>query len=85
MNPHCKSVLDHISRLEGQLARLKRDIEKNECAETVTRLALSATRSFDTLRAKIVEGYIETRLLKNKSTSPKILKDLDSLYKLIRA
>lgn len=85
MKPYCQQVLHHISRLEGQLSRLKNDIEQNECCESVARLSLSVAKSFDSLRAKIIEAYIQNDLLKNKPISPQTLKDLDSLYNLAKA
>lgn len=85
MKKDCKKLLDHISRLQGQLTRLQKDIESGDSCENVIRLALSSSKSFDTLRAKIVEGYIESLLLESKRPSPKTLQQLTTVYSLIKA
>lgn len=85
MKKDCKKLLDHISRLQGQLTRLQKDIEAGDSCENVIRLALSSSKSFDTLRAKIVESYIESLLLESKRPSPKTLQQLTTVYSLIKA
>jgi DNA-binding FrmR family transcriptional regulator len=58
MTPDCKAAIDHISRLQGQLETLKRKIESESPCEEIVPLALSAAKSFDGLRAKIVRGFV---------------------------
>jgi DNA-binding FrmR family transcriptional regulator len=54
-----KQIIDHISRLEGQLASVKDELQKDkvDCAKASTTL-LSASRSFAGLRQKFTETFI---------------------------
>lgn len=85
MNIQCKEVVNHISRLEGQLRRLKNDIESNQSCEKIVQLSLSSAKSFDSLRAKIITAYIEQNVLPDASASVDLQKDLQKLYSLIKA
>jgi DNA-binding FrmR family transcriptional regulator len=85
MKQNCKAILSHISRLEGQLRRLKVDIDENTSCENIVQLSLSAAKSFDSLRAKIIEAYIQENFLHGKAITLKEHKELESLYTLIKA
>lgn len=85
MKKDCTHLINHISRLQGQINRLQQDIDNGASCESVVQLALSASKSFDALRSKIIENYIEHSLLKTKRPSSKTLKELQSLYTLIKA
>jgi len=54
-----KRIIDHISRLEGQLASVKNELRKDtvNCAKASTTL-LSAARSFAGLRQKFTETFL---------------------------
>jgi DNA-binding FrmR family transcriptional regulator len=54
-----KQIIDHISRLEGQLASVKNELQKDavDCAKASTTL-LSASRSFAGLRQKFTETFL---------------------------
>lgn len=54
-----KQIIDHISRLEGQLASVKAELEKDEpdCLRA-SRTLLSASRSFAGLREDFVESFL---------------------------
>jgi len=56
-----KKLVDHISRLEGQLARVKTELlsEKPSCEQASDTL-LSASRSFAGLRLSFIETFLET-------------------------
>lgn len=81
----CKELVPHISRLEGQLASLKRKIEAEESCSDIVRLALSASKSFDSLKSKLVEGYVKLELLNGKDIKSSQSGDFNELLKLIKA
>jgi len=59
MKDNKKQIIDHISRIEGQLASVKNEIskEKVDCVKASTTL-LSASRSFAGLRQKFTESFL---------------------------
>jgi DNA-binding FrmR family transcriptional regulator len=59
MNHTQKKIIDHISRLEGQLASVKAELakEKVDCLKASTTL-LSASRSFAGLRQTFTESFL---------------------------
>jgi DNA-binding FrmR family transcriptional regulator len=81
----CKELVPHISRLEGQLASLKKKIEAEDSCTDIVRLALSAAKSFDSLKAKLVEGYILLELMNGEDIKASESDDLKELLKLIKA
>lgn len=85
MKQDCKAILSHISRLEGQLRRLKIDIEEDSSCQNIVQLSLSAAKSFDSLRAKIIEAYIQKHFVEGTKASATTLAELDALYTLIKA
>lgn len=85
MTKNCTDILNHISRLEGQLRRLKADIEHEKSCETVVQLSLSAAKSFDSLRAKIIAAYIQEHFIEGNNVSSTAMQELESLYTLIKA
>lgn len=54
-----KHIIDHLSRLEGQLASVRREISKEQpdCIKASSTL-LSASRSFAGLRQKFTETFL---------------------------
>lgn len=81
----CKKLLNHISRLEGQLRRLRAEIETESGCEHVIPLALSAAKSFDSLRASMVEQFVRDQFAAKKTASPKLQRDFELMLRLIRA
>lgn len=74
---HCKKVQNHISRVKGQLDALSRYIDEGrECADLV-HLFVSVSSSVDSLKAKIVEGYLAQTSVKDDELQP-ILKLIKS-------
>lgn len=84
MSPHCKALTDHINRLQGQLNKLKEEIVAEAGCEKIAHLGLSAAKSFDSLRAKIVEGYIQSELIGETSLPQKKQQGLDHILKLVK-
>jgi DNA-binding FrmR family transcriptional regulator len=83
MKDSCKELLTHISRLEGQLRALKTVIEGEGECEKVVHLGLSASKSFDALRTKVVEAYLREHILEGKTLSTKREKEFAQIKKLM--
>lgn len=68
MTNNKKQIIDHISRLEGQLASVKKELQKEEvdCLQASTVL-LSASRSFAGLRQKFTESFLLKHFVKDVS------------------
>jgi len=54
-------LINHISRLEGQLSRVKRELQNSapDCAQASDTL-LSASRSFAGLRVSFIDAFLNT-------------------------
>lgn len=54
-----KQIIDHVSRLEGQLASIKNELSKDQpdCLKA-SKTLLSSARSFAGLREKFVETFL---------------------------
>ena len=79
----CKEIADHISRLEGQLKSLKNKVTDASSCEDVVHITLSTSKSFDSLKAKLVEGILRQKFLKKQTASSN--KELESLLKIIKS
>lgn len=73
MNQERKKLIDHISRLEGQLAAVKQEMQKEEPdCEKASKTLQSASRSFAGLREHFVgtfllKYFIDEKKIKNKT------------------
>jgi len=83
MNDNKKKIIDHISRLEGQLASIKKELQQDEtdCAKASTTL-LSASRSFAGLRQKFTESFLMKHFVPNLTKTDQEL--FDKLTALIK-
>jgi len=83
MNDTKKQIIDHISRLEGQLASVKNELQQDtvDCAKASTTL-LSASRSFAGLRQKFTESFLMKYFVPN--VAPKDQELFDKLTALIK-
>lgn len=86
MNDACKNLTDHITRLQGQLESVKRELARGESADCgkASRTLLSSLRSFEGLRIGFTTHFLEDRYLAkraNPGTHKSDLKDLLSLIK----
>ncbi len=80
---NCKKIIDHISRLEGQLASIKRELQRNEidCSKA-SKVLLAASRSFATLRLNFVKTFLATKYqLDTDNDKSKTLEDLLAIVK----
>ena len=80
----CKSSIDHISRIEGQLRKLKEYVEEeNRCAD-VAKLSTSIAKSFDSLRVKTLKNFVMNEILRNCHISDKKIEEFDEILKLYK-
>lgn len=72
-----QKLIHHISRLEGQLASIKRELsfDYTDCEKTALTLK-AAARSFSTLRMSFVTCFLEHKYLSKKPES-------DTTYKAL--
>lgn len=78
-----KVIVDHISRLEGQLASVKRELQvENPDCEKASKTLLSASRSFAGLREKFVESFLRTHFMDTRATKDRLV--LGQLLALIK-
>jgi DNA-binding FrmR family transcriptional regulator len=63
-------LIHHISRLEGQLASIKKDLKQTEpdCKKAALTLK-AASRSFSTLRMSFVTCFLETKYISQAQES----------------
>lgn len=83
MQDNKKQIIDHISRLEGQLASVKAELQKDSinCMKASTTL-LSASRSFAGLRQKFTESFLIKHFVPNVAKKDQEL--FDKLTALIK-
>ncbi len=79
MTKEQKAIVDHISRLEGQLAAVKKELclSQPNCVRASETL-LSASRSFAGLRQKFTESFLLSHFV-----SPTTSKEREMFSKLI--
>ncbi len=83
-SPDCQKIINHLSRIQGQIDSLKRAVEAGNPCDEVAMLTNSILRSFDSARANIVETYILEEILGGKKVSADKAEKLSrviSLYK----
>ena len=65
-----QKLIHHISRIEGQLASIKKELASSEPDCEKAALTLKATaRSFSTLRMAFVSCFLEAKYLLKKDTN----------------
>lgn len=77
-------MIHHISRLEGQLASVKRELGKDtpDC-DTASKTLLSAARSFAGLREQFVECFLDTHFVDPKKVKGKT-RSYETLLSIIK-
>ncbi len=85
MKENCKPVIDHLKRLQGQLNTFQKYLEEGRDCHDVLHLAISATKSFDSLKAKVVEGFIKEEVLEKKELGAENAELLAALMKLVKS
>lgn len=82
-----KGLIDHISRLEGQLASIKRELQDTHpnCLKTSTTLR-AASRSFTSLKHSFVQCFLGQKFLTHKqAVALRAAPEYTALLDLIRA
>lgn len=81
--PNTKKLVDHVSRLEGQLASIKEELkgESPDCLK-VSRTLHSASRSFAGLREQCMENFLLAHFVdETKVTNKALFEQLLTLTK----
>ncbi|XKT74807.1 MAG: metal-sensing transcriptional repressor [Patescibacteria group bacterium UBA2163] len=80
-----QDITNHISRLEGQIASVKRELGKTDpdCAKASRTLA-AASRSFASLRRSFVECFLGKKYIKPVS-SKKQVSEYETLLNIINS
>ncbi len=79
-----KKTINHLNRIQGQIETLKKYLEEDRCCGEIAQLTTSIAKSFDSLRAKTLEGFILNEFLDGKKVAElkiKKLKRIINLYK----
>ncbi len=76
-------TIQHVNRIIGQINTLKKYIEEGSSCHEIATLTTSIAKSFDSLRARTLEGFILHEILQGKAPEEKKeeLAKLLSLYK----
>tara|TARA_B100000745_G_C19888219_1_gene296864 strand:+ start:297 stop:551 length:255 start_codon:yes stop_codon:yes gene_type:complete len=74
MTQERKKIIDHISRLEGQLASIKTELlaDEPDCLKS-SKTLLSASRSFAGLREQFVETFLLSYFVPKKNIKDEAL------------
>lgn len=84
MDKDCKKIVDHISRLEGQLGAVKKELLKNEIdCSRASKVVLAASRSFATLRMNFIKTLL-TRKYRFEEIDKDEVNKLDDLLSIIK-
>ncbi|MHB8903554.1 MAG: metal-sensing transcriptional repressor [Patescibacteria group bacterium] len=90
MKPNNKVVsrhletIHHLNRIMGQMASLKKLIEDNASCFEIAQLTASITKSFDSLQARTLEGFMLNHILEGKQISDQKAEDLKKIISLSR-
>lgn len=84
MTPERKRIIDHISRLEGQLAAVRQELtnEKPDC-EKAGKTLQSAARSFAGLREQFIETFLLRYFINERTIKDRAL--FNQLIALIKS
>lgn len=66
MNKECKQILNHLSRIEGQIKSLKSQINTNQDCDKILHLYSSILNSAKSLNAKLLLNMLKQKKLKLK-------------------
>lgn len=86
-NTDRKFLIDHVSRLEGQLASIKKELqtESLDCLKAATTLR-AASRSFASLKHAFVACFLQKKFFtKQQASSLQDSPEYDALLDLIRS
>ena len=78
-----REAINHLKRIRGQMRTLEEYVGTGESTAKIAALSNSIAKSFDSLRLKILEGYVVHELVKNRVSADK-LKQLTELLKAFK-
>jgi DNA-binding FrmR family transcriptional regulator len=80
-----KDIINHISRLEGQLSSVKRDLEKaNPDCERASNTLSAASRSFASLRRSFFQCFVGQRYMQ-KNMTKKMTSEYSALLNILNS
>ncbi len=81
---NCSKIVQHLSRIQGQIEALKRYIDEHRSCEEVSHLTRSILTSFGSVRTTIIEETL-TRELATRKLSPQEQERLRALLTLFKS
>ncbi len=81
---NCTKIVQHLSRIQGQIEALKGYIQEHRSCEDVSHLTRSILTSFGSVRTSIIEEAL-TRELATRTLSPQERERLRSLLALFKS
>ena len=78
-----KSV-HHLNRIQGQIETLKKYLEEDRTCGDIAQLTTSIAKSFDSLRAKTLEGFILNEFLEGRKVSQAKMEKLNRVINLYK-
>jgi DNA-binding FrmR family transcriptional regulator len=86
MEHQCEEMARHISRLQGQLESVKKELARGEAAQCgkAARTLLSSLRSFEGLRTSFITLFLQERFLSKRTLSTAEKTELKDLLALIK-
>lgn len=79
-----KKLIHHLNRIQGQIDTLKEYINSDKDCSDIAMLTTSIVKSFDSIRAKTLEGYVIHELLEGQELTQKkkeTIQKIIALYK----
>ena len=76
--------IHHLNRIQGQIETLKKYLEDDRSCGDIAQLTTSIAKSFDSLRAKTLEGFILNEFLEGKKVSQLQMEKLNKVINLYK-
>ncbi len=78
MNQFCDSNLNHLSRIEGQIKKLKEYISNGKDCKDIAMLMKSTSSSFESLRQKTMKNFILNEF--GEKITKKNIKNIEEIF-----
>lgn len=79
-----KKTIHHLNRILGQIETLKEYINKDKSCCDIAQLTTSIAKSFDSLRAKTLEGFVLNEFSEGNQVSSEKKEMLEKILKLYK-
>lgn len=76
--------IHHLNRIQGQIETLKTYLEEDRSCGDIAQLTTSIAKSFDSLRAKTLEGFILNEFLEGKKVPQAQMEKLNKIINLYK-